>query len=93
MEEAFQPFRTPSGRPVPRGPSVSSWDDQVEAVASGQAVLAVPAEAARFHPWPNLTYLPVRDAPPFHWAFTWRTAGETPLIRALARAAHDHRTT
>ncbi|MGW4112622.1 LysR substrate-binding domain-containing protein [Actinosynnema sp. NPDC004786] len=78
MEEAFQPFRTPAGHPIPRGPSVSSRDDQVKAVASGRAVLAVPAEAARFSPWPHLVYLPVRDAPPVHWAFAWRTADETP---------------
>jgi DNA-binding transcriptional LysR family regulator len=90
MEEAFQPFRTPSGRLIPRGPSVSSWDDEVKAVVSGRAVLAVPAEAARFYPWPNLTYLPVRDAPPVQWAFTWRTAGVTPQIRAFARSARDH---
>ncbi|MFI9815072.1 LysR family transcriptional regulator [Saccharothrix variisporea] len=93
MEEAFQPFRTPAGRPIPRGPSVSSWDDQVKAVVSGQAVLAVPAEAARFYAWPNLTYVPVRDAPPVQWAFAWRTAAETPQIRAFAQAAQDHRTT
>ena len=93
MEEAFQPFRTPSGRPIPRGPAVSSWDDQVKAVVSGRAVLAVPAEAARFYPWPNLVYLPVRDAPPVQWAFTWRTANATSQIRAFVRSAHDHNAT
>jgi DNA-binding transcriptional LysR family regulator len=93
MEEAYQPFRTPSGRLIPRGPAVSSWDDQVKAVVSGRAVLAVPAEAARFYPWPNLVYLPVRDASPVQWAFTWRTANTTPQIRAFARSARDHSTT
>ncbi|MFE2751488.1 LysR substrate-binding domain-containing protein [Actinosynnema sp. NPDC059335] len=91
MEEAFQPFRTPAGRPIPRGPSVSSRDDQVKAVVSGRAVLAVPAEAARFSPWPHLVYLPVRDAPPVHWAFAWRTADETPWVRAFVRAAGRRR--
>ncbi len=90
MEETFQPFRTPSGRLVPRGPAVSSWDDQVKAVVSGRAVIAVPAEAARFYPWPNLVYVPVRDAPPVQWAFAWRTAHTTPQILAFARSARDH---
>jgi DNA-binding transcriptional LysR family regulator len=93
MEEAFQPFHTPSGRPIPRGPVVSSWDDEVKAVVSGRAVLAVPAEAARFYAWPNLVYLPVRDAPPVQWAFAWRTANATPQIRAFARSARDHNAT
>jgi DNA-binding transcriptional LysR family regulator len=92
MEEVFQPFRTPSGRPVPRGPLVAGWDDQLKAVSAGHAVVAAPAEVARFYPWPNLVYRPVRDAPPIQWAFAWRTAAETPLIRAFAQAAdlgHD----
>ncbi|NEW27135.1 LysR family transcriptional regulator [Nocardia cyriacigeorgica] len=92
MEAAFQPFRTPSGRPVPRGPEVSSWDDQVKAVASGQAALAVPAEAARFYAWPNLVYVPVLDAPPVRWAFAWQTSEETPLIRAFAQTVREHAT-
>lgn len=87
MEEVFQPFRTPSGRSIQRGPLITNWDDQVKAVSAGQAVIATVAEAARFYPWPDLVYLPVRDAPPVRWALTWRTAAETPLIRAFAQIA------
>lgn len=88
MEEAFQPFRTPSGRLVARGPVVANWDDQLKAVAAGQAVIACPAESARFYPWPNLVYIPVRDAPPCRWAFAWHTANNNPLIRALTAATN-----
>jgi DNA-binding transcriptional LysR family regulator len=87
MEEAYQPFRTPSGRLISRGPAVTHWDDQLKAASSGQAVVACPAEAARFYPWPNLVYVPVRDAPPCRWVFAWLTANPNPLIRALADAA------
>ncbi|GAA4634040.1 LysR family transcriptional regulator [Actinoallomurus vinaceus] len=90
VEEVFQPFHTPSGRPVPRGPLVANFDDELKAVSSGQAVLAVPAEAARFYPWPNLVSLPIRDAPPIRWALVWRTAAETPIVQAFAQAATDH---
>lgn len=86
MEETFQPFRTPSGRLIARGPVVTSWDDQLKAVSAGHAVIGCPAEAARFYPWPNLTYVPVRDAPQSRWAFAWRTAGANPLIRAFVDA-------
>jgi len=87
MEEVFQPFRTPSGRVIPRGPVVTTWEDQLKAVSAGQAVLACAAEAARFYNWPNLVFVPVRDAPPCRWAFAWSTAGTDPLIRAFAGTA------
>lgn len=94
MEEAFQPFRTPSGRLIPRGPVVANFDDQLKAVSAGHAVIACPAESVRFYPWPNLVYVPVPDAPPCRWVFAWRTADTNPLIRALTSsvgpdAGHD----
>lgn len=89
MEEVFQPFHTPSGRPIPRGPLVASWDDQLKAVSAGQAVSASAAEAARFYPWPNLVYVPIPDAPPVQWALVWRAADESLLIRALVELVRD----
>ncbi|MEV0842260.1 hypothetical protein AB0I55_22315 [Actinocatenispora sera] len=84
METFFQPVRTPSGRPVPRGAEVDTWDDLLKAVHSGHVVVATAAEAARFYPWPNRAYAPVRDAPPVRWTLAWRTDDHNPLIRDLA---------
>ncbi|MEV4391962.1 LysR family transcriptional regulator [Nonomuraea sp. NPDC049607] len=64
MEEAFQPFHTPSGRPVARGPVISNWEDELKVISTGQAVGAAAAEATRFYPRPDLAYVPVTDAPP-----------------------------
>jgi DNA-binding transcriptional LysR family regulator len=89
MEEVFQPFHTPSGHPVRRGPVITNWDDHLKAVSAGQAVMATTAEAARFYPWPNLLYLPIRDAPTVEWAFVWRAADESPLLRAFAQVARE----
>ncbi|MEU2249677.1 LysR family transcriptional regulator [Streptomyces sp. NPDC019224] len=89
MEEALNPRYTPSGRPVPRGPRVTTWQEALSVVASGQATAAVPAEAPDFYAWPGLVFLPIRDAPPCRWALAWRTAAETPLIRAYADASAD----
>ncbi|WP_406318292.1 LysR family transcriptional regulator [Streptosporangium sp. NBC_01639] len=86
MEEAFQPFHTPSGRPVARGPVISNWEDELKVISTGQAVGAAAAEAARFYPRPDLAYVPVTDAPPVRWAFAWRATDTNPLIRALAEA-------
>ncbi|GIG88290.1 LysR family transcriptional regulator [Plantactinospora endophytica] len=89
MEETFNPLRTPSGRPVRRGPTVSDWHEEMSVVAAGEAVTGVAGDAARFYPWPNIVYLPIRDAPSCRWAFVWRTVSETAVIRALAQAATD----
>ncbi|MFG1708538.1 LysR family transcriptional regulator [Nonomuraea sp. M3C6] len=89
MEEVLNPHRTPTGRPVGRGPKVTTWQEALTAVSSGQAVAGVIAEFAEFYPWPSLAFIPIRDAAPCRAALVWRTANETPLIRALAQAASD----
>jgi DNA-binding transcriptional LysR family regulator len=89
MEKTFQPVRTPSGRLIARGPVVSSWYDILRAASSGQAVIPLAAENARFYPWPNLVYRPVRDAPPALFAFAWHTANTNPAIRAFAASAGE----
>ncbi|MFC5160238.1 LysR family substrate-binding domain-containing protein [Nonomuraea angiospora] len=89
MEETFNPYRTPAGRPVRRGPKVSTWQEALTAVASGRAVAGVTVDVADFYPWPSLAFVPIRDAPPCQWALVWRTAADNPLIHAFARAATD----
>ncbi|MFK4085498.1 LysR substrate-binding domain-containing protein [Kribbella sp. NPDC020789] len=84
MEAAFNPYRTPSGRPIARGPVVSSWHEEMTLVAAGEIVSAVVAESSRFYPWPDIVYIPIRDAQPCQWALIWRTARESALIQALA---------
>ena len=41
-------------------------------------------------PWPNLVYLPIRDAPSVELALVWRTVDESKLIRALAEVVRDN---
>ncbi|MCK2221994.1 LysR family transcriptional regulator (plasmid) [Actinomadura sp. ATCC 31491] len=89
LEEVFQPFHTPAGRSIPRGPAVSSWEDILKVVSAGQGVIATVEEVARFYPWPDLAYVPVRDAPGVKWAFAWRTAAENDLIRHFAQIARE----
>ncbi|MGW1100731.1 LysR family transcriptional regulator [Streptomyces sp. NPDC002455] len=89
MEEVLNPRHTPSGRPVRRGPRVTTWQETLSVVSSGQATAAVPAEVPDFYSWPSLVFLPIRDVPPCRWAFAWRTASESPLIRAFAAASAD----
>ncbi|GHE15195.1 LysR family transcriptional regulator [Streptomyces alanosinicus] len=88
MEAAFQPFHTPSGRPIARAPRrPSTWHEALDLVTTGHGVLGVARDAAHFYPWPGLTFIPVQDMPPVRWGLVWRTADESPLIRALSYAA------
>jgi len=86
-EAALSPFHTPSGRPIPRGPAVATWQEVLAAVSAGTAVLPIQAEASRYYAWPDIAYVPIRDAEPSRWALIWRTAGETALVRAFAQEA------
>jgi DNA-binding transcriptional LysR family regulator len=86
-EEALSPRHTPSGRPIPRGPAVATWQEVLAAVAAGAAVVPIQEEASRYYAWPGIVYVPIRDAEPSRWALIWRTAGETALVRAFAEAA------
>ncbi|WP_040803724.1 LysR family transcriptional regulator [Nocardia concava] len=86
MEEAFLPCRTPAGRKVRRGPEAFTWEDELKAAVTEQAVITAPAEYAQFYSWPGLTSIPVRDATPVRWAFVWRTDRQSPLINAFAEA-------
>ncbi|MFI9009954.1 LysR family transcriptional regulator [Actinosynnema sp. NPDC053489] len=88
-ETAVLPARTPSGRPVPRGPRVATFQEVQAVVAADQAVCVVFAEASRYYQRPGITYLPIRDAPPGRWALVWRTATVTPLARSFADTAHE----
>ncbi|MFI8965015.1 LysR family transcriptional regulator [Streptomyces sp. NPDC053493] len=89
MADGLVPFHPPSGRPVHRGPKVSTWNEALNVVASGQAVATATAEAGDFYNWPNLVFLPVVDAPPSRWALVWPSERETPLVQAFAQAAAD----
>ncbi|WP_051828684.1 LysR family substrate-binding domain-containing protein [Streptomyces bicolor] len=86
--EALLPSRTPSGRPIRRGgPRIAVWQECLAVVASGEVLTPIQAEAAHYYSWPDIVYLPIRDAPLGEWALVWRTTAETPLIRAFVSAA------
>ncbi|MGW6054127.1 LysR family transcriptional regulator [Streptomyces sp. NPDC055189] len=88
-ESAVLPTRTPAGRPVRRGPAVSTFNEALALVAAGGVVCPVPDEGRRYNAQTDVVYLPLHDAPPVQWALVWRTDRATPLVRALARAATD----
>ncbi|MCX4554004.1 LysR family transcriptional regulator [Streptomyces sp. NBC_01387] len=88
-QQVLVPTHTPGGRPIRRGPKVSTFQEVAAVVAAGEAICLVHGDAARYYQWPGLRYLRPYDVPTGSWVLIWPTAGETGLVRALARAAQD----
>lgn len=88
-QQTLVPTHTPGGRPIRRGPKVSSIQEVAAVVAAGEAVCLIHGDAAHYYRWRGLRYLHPHDAPTGHWVLTWPAAGQTDLVRALARAAQD----
>jgi len=83
------PPKTPSGRPIPRGQSVATFQELLALIAAGQGISPVAASVERYYARPDITFIPIEDAPPTEVAVVWRTAGATARVRAFARAAAD----
>ncbi|MGW8798002.1 LysR substrate-binding domain-containing protein [Streptomyces sp. NPDC055775] len=77
-EAAVLPARTPVGRPVRRGPAVTTFYEILALVAAGDAVCTVPDEGRRYNAQTDVVHLPLHDAPPVQWALIWRTDRATP---------------
>jgi DNA-binding transcriptional LysR family regulator len=87
--DALVPKATPGGRAIRRGPTFTTVEEMIALVGAGKGVLVIPALTSRYYVRPDVTYVPIRDAPPIEWALVWRTAAETGRIRALAQTAQD----
>lgn len=85
--ESRLPDRTPGGRPIVRGPTASTFQEMLALAGAGQGMLVAGAQTARYFPRPDVAYLPFDDAPPVEWGLVWRSANETPLVRAFGETA------
>ncbi|MEV0079993.1 LysR substrate-binding domain-containing protein [Nocardia neocaledoniensis] len=77
------PRHTPSGRPITRGPVAHTFQEMLAAIAAGRAVALVQQHCVQYYQRPRIEYVPITDGPRCHWAFVWRTAAETALLRAF----------
>ncbi|MFJ8473877.1 LysR family transcriptional regulator [Kitasatospora sp. NPDC094011] len=83
------PDRTPSGRPVPKGPSGGTFSEMLSLVAMGRGVLPVGELCRLYYPRPDLAYVPIHDAPPIERGPVWRPGNTTERVRAFVRAAAE----
>jgi DNA-binding transcriptional LysR family regulator len=83
------PDRTPSGRPVPKGPVGGSFSEMLTLVAMGRGVLPVGEHARQYYPRPDVAYVPLHDTQPIERGLVWSVGNTTERVRAFVRAATD----
>ncbi|MFB9854898.1 LysR family transcriptional regulator [Micromonospora andamanensis] len=85
----------PDGRPVRYGPVAGDMEALLSAVARGQAIAFLPAEARRDYSRRGVAYIDVVDLAPSTAALAWLPDSDHPLLTALlqaARAVLQHQT-
>ncbi|KJS56621.1 LysR family transcriptional regulator [Streptomyces rubellomurinus] len=83
------PDRTPSGRPVPKGPAGRTFSEMLSLVALGRGVLPVGEHSRRYYPRPDVAYVPIHDAPPIERGPVWLPGNGTARVREFVRAAAE----
>jgi DNA-binding transcriptional LysR family regulator len=88
--ESTQPWHTPSGKPIERGLTVTTFQELLTLIAGGHGASTVAAHNTRFHPHPDVAYVPILDASPFEFGFVWQISGETSRVRAFTHATNEY---
>ncbi|MDP9847046.1 LysR family transcriptional regulator [Streptosporangium lutulentum] len=83
------PEHTPSGRPVPKGPTGNTFSEMLSFVAMGKGVLPVGEHSRQYYPRPDVAYVPIHDAPPVERGLVWLETNTTARIHEFVRAATD----
>ncbi|WP_405401251.1 LysR family transcriptional regulator [Streptomyces sp. NBC_01104] len=83
------PARTPSGRPIERGPAVTNYQEALTLVAGGKGALLSGAHIALYHGRPGISYVPVEGDSPLGYGLMWRSGGDSRAIELFGRAARE----
>ncbi|MGW6272909.1 LysR family transcriptional regulator [Streptomyces sp. NPDC055060] len=83
------PSRTPSGRPIGRGPGVTNMQEALMLVAGGKGAFLAPAHTGTYFARPGVTYVPFDDAEPVGYGLVWRAGHGTGAVAAFARTARE----
>lgn len=77
------PRNTPTGRPIPHGHAAHSWYEIPVLIAAGKGVSMASDAAEPYHSSPGITWVPVPDAPPIHYAPIWPKQAARAQVRAF----------
>lgn len=89
LQDPWPGSRTPAGQPIEPGPSAATLQEILTLVGAGQGAFPVGSQTRRYYARPDVTYVPLRDAPSLEWGLIWREDGATARVRAFAQAADD----
>jgi DNA-binding transcriptional LysR family regulator len=87
---AWSAYRLPGTEPLPAGPAVEGFQDKLELVAAGQAVVVQPANDRRSMIRPGLTTIPLQDATPSKVVLVSRADDPNTLITEFRSTAQAH---
>ncbi|WP_405424998.1 LysR family transcriptional regulator [Streptomyces erythrochromogenes] len=88
--EALAPRRTPNGRLIKRGPAACTIQEVLALVADGKVITPLHQHSTRYFSHPDITYVPLREAPSTQWALVWSsTTDRSGAVRAFARVAEE----
>ncbi|MFE1949708.1 LysR family transcriptional regulator [Streptomyces sp. NPDC059524] len=85
--EHHAPARTPSGRAIATGPSVTQMQEALTLVSGGRGAFLTAAHTATYFARPGVAYVPVADAEPVGYGLVWRAGNTTGALTAFADAA------
>lgn len=83
------PTRTPSGRPVRPGPSVTNFQEALTLVAAGNGALLAGAHVSLYHGRPGISYVPVEGDTPLGYNLMWRSDGASRAIELFGHTARE----
>ncbi|MFD3702024.1 LysR family transcriptional regulator [Nocardia sp. NPDC058658] len=89
FDEFHHPKRTPSGRHIRPGPTACTFQEILALVGAGKGAYLTTTQAPLFYLRPDVTFVPVTDAPPLQFGLGWMTAGLTRRVEALVQVAVD----
>ncbi|MFF5037234.1 hypothetical protein [Nocardia salmonicida] len=88
-DEFHHPKQTPSGRPIEPGPTAATFQEILALVDAGKGVYLTTEQAPQFYVRPDVTFIPVTDAPPLQFGLGWLNTGRTARVQAFVQTACD----
>ncbi|WP_199853768.1 LysR family transcriptional regulator [Plantactinospora sp. BB1] len=85
--EAMVPVKTPSGRPIPRAPLVTTFHEILTQVAAGKCLSPLNEHVLQYYSHPGVVFVPVHDAPVTEWVLLWRKGGASPRVQRFVETA------
>jgi hypothetical protein len=83
------PTRTPSGRPIAQGPSVTNFQEALTLVAGGKGALLSGAHIALYQGRPGISYVPVEGDKPLGYGLMWRSDSGNRAMELFGRVAGE----